>query len=280
MRKHAYEVEAFSCEREGLTIRGHCFMPSDVEGPVPTIILSHGFMANETTNYAYAKVAATLGYAAYAFDFCGGCVDGTSDGDSRDMSVLTEKRDVCAVLDHVLAQPTTAAGGVWLFGCSQGGLASALAAAERPQDVAHLVLYYPALCASDFARKGLVVMTRFDVNDIPDVIDCGPMEVGRVYVDDLLGMDVYAEIVGYHGPVTIAHGTDDELVPIDYSRRALVAYRDVRAGDAAAAPCCLYEIEGGTHGFRRHAERCARQVLAMTLQEGRDVRDLLVSTLG
>lgn len=69
----------FSCQRDGLTLRGTEYRP---EGDnLPIAIVCHGFMANQRTVQHYAKMLAGLGYAAYCFDFSGGCVMlGKSDG--------------------------------------------------------------------------------------------------------------------------------------------------------------------------------------------------------
>ena len=93
MKKHK-----FSCERGGLTIRGNLFQPEGEN--LPIAILSHGFMANQSTMKGYAQAAAELGFAAFTYDFCGGCLWGRSDGKTTDMSVLTEVEDLKAVIAY------------------------------------------------------------------------------------------------------------------------------------------------------------------------------------
>ena len=63
------------------------------EKPI-AVIICHGFKANQSYVKKYAKAAVSCGYAAYTFDFCGGCIGGLSDGRSTEMSVLTEKMDL------------------------------------------------------------------------------------------------------------------------------------------------------------------------------------------
>ena len=41
---------------------------------LPIAIVSHGFMAWQDTVRHYVQELARMGYAAYCFDFCGGCV--------------------------------------------------------------------------------------------------------------------------------------------------------------------------------------------------------------
>ena len=89
----------FHCSRDGLTIRGTEYRP---EGDcLPPVIVSHGFMANQSSVRHYAKRLAQWGFAAYCFDFCGGGYGSRSDWNVLDMSVLTEKADLEAVLEEV-----------------------------------------------------------------------------------------------------------------------------------------------------------------------------------
>ena len=233
---------AFECRRGGLTIRGTEYRPEGEN--LPVAIVSHGFMAWQDTVRQYARELARMGYCAYCFDFCGGSVmkKGKSDGETTDMSVLTEVQDLEAVIEYVQSLPHNGKELV-LMGCSQGGFVSALVAAKHPGLVDKLVLFYPALCIPDDARAGKMMFARFDPKNIPERLNCGPMKLGRRYVADVIGMDPYEQIKPYLGPVLIVHGTKDSIVNLDYSRQAQRAYTDAR----------LCVIEGGGHGFgKRH----------------------------
>ena len=58
--------------RDGLTIRGYEYRPQGEQ--LPIAIVSYGFMANLMTVKHYAKSLASMGYAAFCFDFNGGSV--------------------------------------------------------------------------------------------------------------------------------------------------------------------------------------------------------------
>ena len=61
----------------------------------------YGFMAFQDTVRQYAVALAEMGYVSYCFDFCGGCViKGKSDGRTTEMSVLTEVKDLEAVIQY------------------------------------------------------------------------------------------------------------------------------------------------------------------------------------
>lgn len=239
----------FECRRDTLTIRGTEYRTAGEQ--LPVAIVCHGFMAFQDTVRHYTKELARMGYCAYCFDFCGGSVvKGKSDGATTDMSVLTEVRDLEAVIAHVQSLPYTGQE-LLLMGCSQGGFVSALAAAKHPEWVWKLVLFYPALCIPDDARAGKMMFARFDPQNIPERIDCGPMKLGRCYPADVMDMDPFAEIQGYGGPVLIVHGTQDSIVRPEYAQRAGNSYvcAEVRM------------IQGGAHGFSKKHDALAMEYL-------------------
>ena len=233
----------FECRRGDLTIRGTEYRPEGDD--LPVAIVSHGFMAWQDTVRHYAKELARMGYCAYCFDFCGGSVmkKGKSDGKTTDMSVLTEVQDLEAVITYVQSLPYTGRE-LLLMGCSQGGFVSALTAAKHPGLVDKLVLFYPALCIPDDARAGKMMFARFDPRNLPEIINCGPMKLGKCYPADVLDMDPYEKIKGVTCPVLIVHGTADKIVPPDYARRAEEAYQGTTA-------VRLHMIEGGAHSFSK-----------------------------
>lgn len=57
-----------------------------------------------------------------------------------------------------------------------------------------LVLFYPAFCIPDDARAGKMIFARFDPNNLPGVIKCGPMKLGKCYVEDVIRMNPFEEI--------------------------------------------------------------------------------------
>jgi len=235
----------FSCVRDGLTIRGTEFRPEGTD--LPIAIVSHGFMATQESVKEYARVLSGKGYVTYCFDFNGGClVKGKSDGKTTDMSVLTEAKDLEAVISYAKSRPYTGRK-LLLMGASQGGMVSALVAAKSEHQVDRLILFYPAFCIPDDARAGKMMMAKFDPNNIPERINCGPMKLGRCYVSDVLHMDPFREIQGYSGPVLIVHGTNDKIVHIDYAKKAHAAYSSV----CLAHPPVLKIIEGASHGFSK-----------------------------
>ena len=236
---------SFSCVRDGLTIRGTEYRPQGEN--LPVAIVSHGFMGFQDTVRHYCRELASIGYATYCFDFCGGCAPGKgeSDGASTEMSVLTEVKDLEAVIAYTKTLPYTS-DTLLLMGCSQGGFVSALVAAKGQPKVDKLVLFYPALCIPDDARAGKMLFAKFDPENPPEIINCGPMKLGKCYPNDVVRMDPYAEISPYQGPVLIVHGTKDRIVNVDYAHKAFAAYE---ASAANRTQLCI--IDDGAHGFSK-----------------------------
>lgn len=246
---------AFSCQRDGLTIRGTEFRPEGKN--LPAAIVCHGFMGTEETVRQYAMPLAQLGYAVYTFDFCGGNPgNGKSDGKTTDMSVLTEVKDLEAVMAYVKALPYVDGSRLMLSGASQGGFVSALTAAKHSDEIMGIALIFPALCIPDDARSGQMMFARFDPANLPETIECGPMLLGSCYPADVLAMDPFEEIKGYQGRVTLIHGTEDTLVRPEYSQRAYEAYiASCPQGMSGEDRVSLHLIEGGGHGFNEEQDQ-------------------------
>lgn len=247
----------FSCQRDGLTIRGYEYRPQGDN--LPIAIVSHGFMANLLTVKHYAEHLANLGYVAFCFDFSGGCVMmGKSDGKTTDMSVLTEVKDLLAVIEYAKSLAYTDSSDILLMGCSQGGFVSALTSAKLGNEISKLVLFYPALCIPDDAKAGKMMWAKFDPENIPDVVRCGPMKLGRCYIADVLNMNPFEEIRGYEGEVLIVHGTADKIVHLSYAEKAVATYRS----EPYVRSVAYHTIDGGKHMFSKRHDKIALEYLS------------------
>lgn len=229
-------VEELWLESGGKKIYGAMYLPGEVKDSYPAVILSHGFNSSSVLNEGYAESFAKAGYAAYIFDFCGGSPSTKSDGVTTEMSVLTEYQNLSDVMDQVKALDYIDGGQLFLFGLSQGGFVSAYTAAQRPDDVKGLILFYPAFVLQE------TYFEQYDsVEDIPDEeFESMGVTLGAIYAKDARSFDIYEEIGKYKGDVLICHGDKDSVVPLSYSERALEVY-----GSAE-----LKVIQYGEHGFQ------------------------------
>ena len=214
----------FSCINQDKTIRGVEYLPAGEK--LPAVIMSHGFGGCQAEMSGWAERLAEMGLAVYTYDFCGGG-RGISDGDTADMTVLTEREDLATVLAYVQALPYTDNDRIVLWGFSQGGFVSALAAARIGEQIRGLILIYPAFCIPDDGRAGVMPGTPgFDPDHIPEILMAGDMRVGKAYVEVSQKIDIYREIVKYRGNVLIVHGLSDAMVNYNYSVHAYRAYTE------------------------------------------------------
>ena len=204
-----------------------------------------------------------MGYVAFTFDFCGGsAMCGKSDGKTTEMSVLTETKDLKAVIEYVRNLSYTDSEKILLMGCSQGGFVSALVAAKNSFPIEKLVLFYPALCIPDDARAGKMMMVKFDPQNVPDTFRCGLMKLGCCYAMDVMQMDAFAEIKNYAGRVCIVHGTKDKIVDVSYAKRAAEAYKSTMPiGMQESKRVQLHFIDGGGHMFSKKHDVIAMKLL-------------------
>lgn len=247
-----YTVYELTFQRDGLQIYGNLYLPRSDAPSFPTVMIGHGFGGSYSEMAFYAAVLAENGIAGYVFDFCGGSSGSRSDGDTRQMSVLTEKRDMEAVLDGLKGYAFVDENKLFLMGESQGGLVAALLGEERTDDVRGMVLLYPALVIPDDARDEYP-----NREDIPDIGNRFGIAVGRGYFDDVWDMDVYEEIGKFDKDVLIIHGSVDSIVPISYSEQAANKYPSAE----------LIVLDGAGHGFYGTQREEAASEVVRFLQE-------------
>ena len=228
-------VEALSYyNSSGQKISGRIYRQEGISGKLPLAVFCHGFGSTMHSGDDFCKALASRGWAAYAFDFRGGSRNSTSDGSTLDMSVMTEVEDATLVLKKLGKEKFVDRKNVFLIGQSQGGEVAALTAADLKKDVSGLVLIFPAFVIQDDNHK-----KYSRLKDVPDSTSYGFITVGKPYFKDTWKLDPFKKIGKYKGPVLIMHGTDDQLVPISYSRKAAATYSNAR----------LETFEGAGHGF-------------------------------
>lgn len=235
---HTFSTEELQLKSGDNAVYGVLYRPDGVK-KAPLVIISHGFGGTHLFGKAYAESIAPLGYAVYCYDFCGGSNFSRSEGKTSQMSIFTEAQDLKAVMDQLSEKEFIDPRHITLMGESQGGMVSALVAAERPERVERLLLIYPAFCIKDDWVKMYPT-----VDDMPEEVDFWGMKLGHAYLEGLYDLDVYGTIAQYEGPVSIFHGDQDQVVNFSYAQRAKEAYKK-------AELTCL---PGEGHGFRPEAQ--------------------------
>ena len=202
-------------------------------GRFPVVIFSHGYNGSLNDFDGTARFLSDYGIGSVALTFCGSGANDKSGFPTTQMTLFTERDDLSAMMDYVRAQAWFD-GNLFLFGGSQGGMVSAMAAHERPADVAGMVLLFPGFSIPDDWN------TRYpDDASVPETIDWWGVTLGRDFVLTLRGLNIYEDMATFSAPVLLMHGMNDTIVPYSYSERAAETYPN--------AELVTYSGEG--HGF-------------------------------
>lgn len=211
--------------------------PKQSSGKQPVVIISHGFNGTHHFGMNYFKPLNDMGFQCYTFDFTYGSVNSRSGNNTMKMSILQQQSDLEAIVHHFRSQPDVDPSRIILIGESQGGLVSALTAANMPDEVSQLILIYPALCIPQNWTD------RYPrIEDIPDTTRLWNVPMGRNFFTEIRTLDVFKEIGKFRKPVIIIQGDADRVVSMDDSRRAIELYKDA----------LLHVIPGAGHGFKPH----------------------------
>lgn len=205
-------MEYFTVYRQGLAIRGMVHYPSQ-EGPAPCLFFCHGFTATRIEpHFMYVKIArilANLGIACVRFDFAG---SGESDGEFRDMTILTEVADLEAVTTWALNQERIDPAHHNLLGFSKGSAVSILAAARHPQVYRNLLLISPAANMLDVYTRE-IVGDKVKIYQETGEVDVAGNLLSKAAIDVMTEINIYTEAKKITAPALLVHGTLDNVVP-------------------------------------------------------------------
>lgn len=164
------------------------------------------------------------------------------------MSLFTEKEDLSAVIDTIKNWENVDRDNIFLFGASQGGLVTALVAEEYEEQIKGILLLFPALCIADDWNRNFPTL-----DSIPDTHDLWGVTLGRVYFETVHGYDVFKNIGKFSKNVLIFHGAEDEVVALEYGKRASKLYPNAK----------IQVFQGEGHGF---SEAGNKKVAEMTYE--------------
>ena len=236
--------EVVYAHRDSLDIYGLMYKPAG-QTNLPIVICSHSSSLTHKAMKGYAQKIAQQGYAAYCFDFCGGSSESLSGGSTDSMTVFTEVEDLKSVVAMVKTLDYVDTTKIVLLGSSQGGLVSSLLAEDIPNEIASMVLFYPAYNIPELVKmfSGLGNGSSWGDGSWGDGSwgggFGGMMSMSDAFVNSIKDFDVWSHIGTFPKPVCIVHGTSDFIVPISNSEKAVGLYPDAQ----------LHPIEGANHGF-------------------------------
>lgn len=238
-------------EESELKIGGFLNVPADFDTSkqYPLVIMSHG-IAGSVTTYDQNYVAYMLekGVICYTYFFCGGGSPTTSpsngvatkmhtisEGDSKDMSIITEKKDLISVFNALSEKSFVDKDKIVLMGESMGGAVTSLAAVELQDKIAGEILCYPAMTVYQDAIDSYM---RYD--KIPEDLARNGLTLHReTFYKDIKDIDFYKEAAKFTKKVCLLHGDKDGTVNISSSEKLNSMLKD-----------SMYQVvPGGGHGF-------------------------------
>ena len=252
-----FEERDLNVQRGSNTIVGKLLAPKGYENhKLPLVILSHGFGNTYDFIEPYAQKLAQQGFLVYIFDFVGGSHNSRSGGSMTDMSVFTEQEDLTAVLKQLRKESYVDESRVFLAGYSQGGVVSALTAADNPDLVKGLITLNGAYVLFNDARTLFATKA-----DIPETYNHRGTILGRTYFENLLDFDLPAHLKKYKGPALIIQGNEDDIVPMSEAEAA----RD------ALSQSSLVELDGAGHILNEEeADQAVGAAVGFLIENSRD----------
>ncbi len=231
------------------------FIPARDGAPGPGIVLVHGWESARDRTLPMAIFLHAAGFHCLTFDVRG---HGTNPPEAMPLTAGEFGADALAAFRALMERPEVTIGAV--SGHSMGAIGAILAAAADPRVAALVATSGPA----DPYR-----LTRLTFQlarlPIPDPI-AYPLAwlTTRVYLKPrghhVADTSASAAIARYVGPVLLAHGTEDAIVPPGHMERLAAAARSTRDGNASAAVVETLLVEGGDHSWLYEAVGYRRTV--------------------
>ena len=220
------------------------FIPARDGAAGPGVALIHGWESARDRTLPMAVFLHAAGFHCLTVDVRG---HGANPAESLPVSGGEFGLDALAAFEALVARPEVTIGAI--SGHSMGAIGAILAAAADPRVGAVVATSGPAdpyrLTRETFRLANL---------PIPDPI-AYPLAwlTTRVYLrprgHTVEEISAAAAIARYEGPVLLAHGDADRVVPVHHMARLARAARGGRADDPDAAPVETLVLPGGEHSW-------------------------------
>ena len=220
------------------------FIPARGGAPGPGVVLVHGWESGRDRTLPMAIFLHAAGFHCLTFDVRG---HGANPAEEMPISAGEFGLDALAGFVALRARPEVTVGAI--SGHSMGAIGAILAAAADQRVAAVVSTSAPAdpyrLTRQTFRLARL---------PIPDPI-AYPLAwlTTRIYLRPrghvVSEIDATRAIARYAGPVLLAHGTDDAVVPPSHMERLARSARAARVGEDSPAPVETLLIEGGHHSW-------------------------------
>ncbi len=230
--------------RSGDLVLPAWFLPARGGQPGPGVALVHGWESARDRTLPNAVFLNAAGYHCLTIDVRG---HGANPPETLPISAGEFGLDALATFEALIARPEVTVGAI--FGHSMGAIGAILAAAADARVAAVVATSAPAdplrLTRQTFRLARL---------PIPDPI-AYPLAwlTTRVYLRPrghrVPEISATKAIARYRGPILLAHGAEDAVVPSTHMTRLAGVARTARARGGSAAPVDSIVISGGQHSW-------------------------------
>ena len=220
------------------------FIPARDSAPGPGVVLVHGWESARDRTLPMAVFLHAAGFHTLTFDVRG---HGSNPPEALPLSAGEFGADALAAFGALMDRPEVTIGAI--SGHSMGAIGAILAAAADPRVAAVVATSAPAdpyrLTRQTFRLARL---------PIPDPI-AYPLAwlTTRVYLRPrghrVADVSAATAIGRYAGPILLAHGDGDTVVPPAHMGRLAAAARAGRSDDPGAAPVETLLVTGGQHSW-------------------------------
>jgi alpha-beta hydrolase superfamily lysophospholipase len=244
------------------------FIPAREGAPGPGVVLVHGWESARDRTLPIAQFLNAVGFHCLTFDVRG---HGANPQEELPVSAGVFGEDTLEAFRVLVARPEVTIGAV--SGHSMGGIGAILAAAADGRVAALVATSSPA----DPYRLTRLTFRLANL-PLPDFI-AYPLAwlTTHVYLRPrghrVPDVSATVALARYRGPILLAHGDQDAVVPLSHFRRLIKAAKAGRAGVAGAAPMETMVVPGGQHswlyehaGYRRAVARMLTESLGGPLE--------------
>jgi uncharacterized protein len=220
------------------------FIPGRDGAPGPGVVLIHGWESARDRTLPLAHFLHAAGFHCLTFDVRG---HGENPAEALPVSAGEFGIDGLAAFGAIIERPEVTSGA--LVGHSMGAIGAILAAAADPRVAAVVATSSPAdpyrLTRQTFrlARLPIPDPIAYPLAWLTTRVFLRPR--GHV-VTEISATDAIAR---FRGPILLAHGDEDQVVPFSHMARLAAAARRARAADPAAEPVETMVVPGGQHSW-------------------------------
>jgi len=233
------------------------FLPARDGAPGPGVLLVHGWESARDRTLPNAVFLHAAGFHCLTFDVRG---NGANPAEALPLSAGEFGADAAAGFDALLARPEVTTGAI--LGHSMGGVGAILAAAADPRVAAVVSVSAPA-------DPRAMVRQTFRLARLPipwPVAQPLAWLTTRVYLRPrghlLREISARHAVVRYEGPLLVAHGRADPVMPVAHARRIAGAALDARRSTVRPAPVELLIGDEGGHSWLYEDPDFRRRVAA------------------